>query len=241
MRFWTLLIAISTGTGWQWLRIAESKHLIDEDAAFRAGVAITALFILHQISILWKRPAERASVRERAHVVDKVLEQLLGKYYEWQVERAGGVDAPQPSVRCNVMLPVKLWFGAVQYLQIAYKASPTGSMYMHEELELKWGRDDGVVGYVWRTGNERTYSKGQPAGVGSPRELSADQRKTVSYLNSVYSVPILKNGMVVGVLTLDSPEDLARTQFNNAFVRDLIAAYANCLPSQCFKEGIRAK
>lgn len=233
------LVALITGQGWQWVRVLEDRNLLPAGSGVPVALFLAAAFVLNQLLLALPVPAPRSVVRDRSAAVDLLLRGLLSEYYR-NLEAAPHDSAPQPIVRCNVMLPVRWKFGWNRFVQIAYKACPTAVVeYTPEEIELRWMKSDGVVGWVWRTGNEHTYSRALSDGAKSVAErLTNEQRIAVSALRSVYSVPILKDGKVVGVLSLDAQDDLERTGFDMKETRELMRKYAQYLTSQCFAHGM---
>lgn len=236
------LVALITGQGWQWARVLEENGTLRAGWGVPVAMCLAGAFVLNQILLAMSMPVPRSVVRERAAAVNLLLEGLLSEYYR-NLEASRVNDAPPPIVRCNVMLPVRRWFGQSRHLQIAYRANlPDASGYEPDELDVRWRKREGVVGWVWHTGHESTFSRARMRDSSTPRRnLTAQQSIAVSALKSVYSVPILKSGVVVGILNLNAQDDLNRSLFDLKENRDLMRKYAQVLASQCFAQGMLAR
>lgn len=238
MRLLSILIALILSQGWQWARLGQEQGFLPGELPFYVAIAMMLLFLLQQWALTIKLPTKRAVALERAPVVNRLLEELLAKYYS-VLTRVGGTDTPQPLVRCNVMLPVHKWLGCKKYLQIFYKGCLLGTDYTPAEMDLKWGKKNGAVGWVWSRGQEQLYSVSR--GTNPVETLDASHKKAVAQLKSLYAAPILRNGSVLGVLTIDGQMDLDRTRFNDNEIRSLVDSYAVALSSQCFESGVAAR
>ncbi len=239
LRLLGVLLALVTSQGWQWARMAEDHRLLEAQWGFCIALAMSGLFLLHQIILALKLPAPLATVRERGSAVNLLLQALLSEYYT-HLKKDLPEGSAGPLVRCNVMMPVRWKFGWKRYLKICYKACPERVVYKPDELTLRWKKKNGVVGWVWCNGEDHTYSATDTAAANVDNSLSKEQKAVVSHLKSVYSVPILKSGVVIGVLTMDAQDDLDRTCFDRDGVKAIVDRYAKLLPSQCFAQGIAA-
>lgn len=234
-----VLIAVVTSQGWQWLRVLQEHQWIHGNWPVWLGALLSCAFLLHQIWLQRDRPAPAAKARERAAVVNIALEGLLKGYDAiWLALANAAPTATRPIVRCNVMLPVHR-LTRRNFLRIFYKGCPDGISYTAQEMELRWSKKNGVVGWVWKHHDSRVFSVARGDDVTMAQSLSPTQRTAISRLQSVHSVPIFRDGKTVGVLTLDSQEDLNRTFFERDQVRQLLRTYADALPSQCFPEGVK--
>lgn len=236
------LVALITGQGWQWVRVLEDIGMLRAGWGIHIALFLAGAFVLNQLLLAASAPVPRSFVRDRAAAVNLLLEGLLSDYYR-NLEAARFDDASPPIVRCNVMIPVRRRFGRGRYVQIAYRANPpNASGYNAEELDVRWRKREGIVGWVWHTGHESTFSKSRRQDASTPKGSSiAQEMLAVSAVKSVYSMPILKSGVVVGILNLDAQEDLDRSCFDMKENRELVRKYAQILASQCFAQGMLAR
>jgi hypothetical protein len=234
----SLLFALITGNGWQWARIAEAQQWITAGQALTGSIGLTAIFMVHQVFLIKVKPAKRESARQRAGVVNTLLDAMIGRYYEdTKVFRSNG--EPAPAVRANVMLPVVSWFGFRKRLQIFYKAFPEGLQYSKAELDLYWCKNEGVSGYVWKSGHSLVFGLGESNSDAINATIPDANKSVVAGIKSIYCVPIFQDGRPVGVLSLDSTDGLTVSHFENQQVKELVERYAGMLPSQCFESGVK--
>lgn len=237
MRLLNVLLALVAGLGWQWSRILEQRGYLLDPWAIYVGLGITVLFVAHQVLLQHRWPASRSALLEREPVARLILDQLLKKYYSTLAGHDAGTA--KPVVRCNVMMPSKKYLGLSTRMQIAYWECPEKIAYSRDELKLKWSKKNGVVGWVWKRGQPETFGASQPGAQAVAESLTKEQRDSAAGLKSVYSVPILRNGMAIAVLTLDGDSDLDQTKFDSKQVRDLVTSYCQALLPLCFEEGVK--
>lgn len=237
MRLLNVVLGLVTGLGWQWSRMLEQRGLLEDPWAIYVGVAITLSFLAHQTLLQHQWPVSRSAVLKREPVVRVILDQLLKHYYAVLAADSGA--AVLPVVRCNVMMPVKRCFGLYARMQIFYWECPDKTAYSREELNLKWSKKNGVIGWVWKRGQAEAFGISRSGAQVVIESLTREQRKALSTLKSIYSVPILWGGTVVALLTLDGDTDLDRTRFDCARIRDLVTYHCQVLLPLCFEEGVK--
>lgn len=240
LRAVTIVLALVLSQGWQWAKLLEDQEILDKQGAAIVAIGFGILFLAQQWILTLNEPVERSVVRERSVFVEAYLGQLLKEYYAILVAQNAN-DVAQPVVRVNVMLPVVDRWRMRQRLQICYKSCPDGVQYRFSELDLYWSKHNGVVGWVWSRGEPQHYSAGRQDTRSVTQSLTPEQKRAVSHLRSVVSVPILHNGTPVGVLTLDGQEDVDRTRFGSQPICDHLKVYASRLPSLCFPQGIKPR
>ncbi|MGH3088944.1 MAG: GAF domain-containing protein, partial [Rubrobacteraceae bacterium] len=127
------------------------------------------------------------------------------------------------------------------HLAMHYYAYPENGAYSNEARESKWNKGEGNCGKAWEFGKLRMYDSKDPKYRNSMGRLETTQAEVVNNsINSWLSVPIRYNDAVVGVLNLDSGQNLDRTRFADRDVYLLAEAYARDLTTLCPQDGVKA-
>lgn len=237
-KFMTVLFTVLLAVGWQWLNTLKGAGSLSAGTVVGLGVLLTLLLTLQQTYVIIGSPVSPDRPRRAEVIANSYLSSLLSKYYEFM--KSVNPDS-QPSVRINVMLPTsrwKLW----RYLRIYYTANlPGGASYTNEEPVMHWRKGQGVGGWSWRHGEAGVYDASRDGFGAAAKSLTAEQKRMAGTLKSVYSAPIWLEGVVVGVLNLDSDAGLDESRFDDPHVQQIVKAYADNLSAVCFVDGVRHK
>lgn len=232
--FFTVLLAV----GWQWLNTLKSVLSLSQGNVLWLGVALTGCLVLQQVYVVLGNPVPPDRPRKADAIASTYLAGLLAKYYEFMQAVS---PASQPSVRINVMLLTSRW-KVWRYLRIYYTARLPGSAaYTNEERVMRWRKGQGVGGWAWKNGVAGIYDATRPGFAAAASSLATEQKPVVESLKSVYSAPIWMNGVVVGMLNLDSDAGLDETCFDDPRVQQIVGTYADNLSAVCFADGVRHK
>ncbi|MCW5609451.1 MAG: hypothetical protein KIS83_01995 [Rubrivivax sp.] len=237
-KFLTVLFTVLLAVGWQWLNTLRGAGSLGQATVVWLGIALTCLLALQQAYVVIGSPVSPDRPRRAEVIANNYLAGLLAKYYEFMQLAS---PASQPSVRVNVMLPTSRW-KLFRYLRIYYTATlPGGASYTNEERVMRWRKSQGLGGWAWKHGEAGVFDAQRDGFGAAAKSLSAEQKRMVGALKSVYSVPIWLEGVVVGVLNLDSDAGLAETRFDDPRVQQIVKNYADNLSAVCFVDGVRHK
>ena len=232
--FFTVLLAV----GWQWLNTLSSVLSLSQDHVLWLGVALTVCLALQQAYVVLGNPVPPDRPRKADAIANTYLAGLLAKYYEFMQAMS---PASQPSVRINGMLLTSRW-KVWRYMRIYYTARLPGSAaYTNEERVMRWRKGQGVGGWAWKNGVVGIYDASREGLGAAARSLDSEQKQVVGRLKSVYCAPIWMNGVVVGMLNLDSDAGLDETCFDDPRVQQIVGTYADSLSAVCFADGVRHK
>lgn len=182
-----------------------------------AGIVVVAALLATLSSYFGlKDRYVRARGEYRERLLDVVFDSLATHYRE-SVPGA-------PPIRVNVMRPRSGRPGDDE-LRIAYVSTPYGD----DELEQTYEPSQGCWGRAYDSGDPEWYD--EDTHHYADGDLTGRQRRITEDVQSALSVPIRheENGGVVGVLTIDSPEPVERTRFDDPAVQELVAEYAVAL------------
>lgn len=232
----TLVLALT----WTWADLLKERNYIDSKERIWILIVLTALLAMQQIYLVLPKPADRAILEARRTVTESFLQGFRNKYYT-QIVHLGVDTNALPTVRTNIMLPTKKMKGLFgTYLKIYYFACPTGIVYADNEFSLKWKKENGTCGWAWIHGESSIYDSQTPELKLSSQRLNQQQVGVVNNIKSALSVPIWYNGNVVGVLSMDSKQNVNETLFTHEDIYTLALACANSVGAQCFEDGVQA-
>jgi hypothetical protein len=198
---------------------------------------VKAVFVGQQTYLVLPKPMDFSVVEARRELTETYLCRLMKQYYE--MLPGLGIDAPLPIVRANVLLVTKKWKGVFgTYLKPYYSCMPDA--VLPEEWDLKWTKNNGIAGWAWRTKKITPYDSVEQPLRYPGRGLTKHQREVLGHLNSVLAIPILQEGKFVGLLVLDSKENVARTKFNKSEVYTLASQAAKVISGQFDPTGVAA-
>ena len=202
---------------------------------------MTLLLAFQQTYLVLPKPANRGLVEARRPVTQQHLTTFLVSYYKL-LKRARGPSRTYPAVRVNVMLPTRRLRGLLgTKLKIYFVACPSGILYGDNELTLEWGKDEGTCGYAWAHKVISPFDSANPQLALPAKRLSPRQLEVVGAIGSTLSLPIMSpEGSALGVLNLDSKQNVSDTLFSERGVYTLAEACARELAAQCFPDGVAA-
>lgn len=156
-------------------------------------------------------------------ILDVALEQLLSKY------RDEIVDC---DLRANVMLVDKRWeFGLPPRRKQYLRFQERHGGYSEAELEQEYPSGAGCAGTALENDNPTYYDSQQRDGLS--RSLSHTQQEITSHVNSILSVPIYPDSdpsrQPIGVLSVDSPENISDTKLDEEQAQRLTMKYAGVI------------
>jgi GAF domain-containing protein len=233
----SVLLALALALGWPGTNLLKDLGVIADDQRVGIFALLVVLLVLQQIYLVLPRPASRSAVEERREIALSFLKGFLVRYHKELGE------TPPPIVRANVMLLTKRARGLLgSYLKIYYFACPEGAVYSNEERGLTWKKREGTCGWAWESREMSIYDSADPR-YGLPADrLNKSQTSIVgNSIRSWLGVPILYNDSVVGVLNLDSEQNIDRTKFADESVYRLAAACARDIGALCFQDGVKAR
>jgi len=230
-------LALVLGLGWGWSELLADSGLISKETKFLLVGIVTLVFALHQVFIALPKPVNRTDVENQKRIVELWLAHLLKDYYETLQRVHPAEDVP--IVRANLALPTWGFLLVRSHLQLYYFWCPSGVVYTNAELELKWRKKVGAVGSAWNSRNNTLYDSVDPRFTDPAKRIGVRSARVVANVRSVLSVPLLKDGRVVGVLNLDSDSNIDTTRFDNQEIAGLVRRYADDLRPLCFSDGVR--
>lgn len=199
------------------IAIVGSLFAGDLGPAAAAGIVVVAALLATLSSYFGlKDRYVRARGEYRERLIDVVFDSLATHY------RESVPDAPP--IRANVMRPRSGRPGDDE-LRIAYVSTAYGD----DELEQTYEPSQGCWGRAYASGEPEWYD--EDTHHYADGDLTGRQRRITEDVQSALSVPIRheENGAVVGVLTVDSPEPVERTRFDDPAMQALVAEYAVAL------------
>jgi len=237
------ILAIFLALSWMWAGLLKDMKIIDDNHRLWVLIGFTAVLVVQQAYLALPKPINRGIVEAQRPVIEPYVNGFLTRYYE-QLSALGAqpVDS-RPCVRVNVMFPTKRWRGIRDnYLKIYHVACPPKVNYSDDELAEKWKKREGTCGWAWQAGDRSIFdSKDEKLSLPADR-LSESQRRVTAHLKSTLSVPIwdIDKNTVVGVLNLDSEQNIEASLFNDGDIIRLAAGCAQHLVAFCFPSGVAA-
>lgn len=217
-----LPVAFLAATSITPLSLAVSLFSVPTDFVGRVFVVFiggSAQFVVSFVTLY--RPVAELRADRREELMQLLLDGLRRDYTD---SVTGDVE-----FRANVMvLETHFAEGLVprrrEHLRIAYY---TGD-YEQAELDRRYAPGEGCWGRAYVENDPMYYDEQQnprPA-----RGMTATQRRVTDHVTSATSAPIYRPGAtgveVIGVLTLDSPDSIDLTKFNEGVVHRLLMNYA---------------
>jgi hypothetical protein len=236
-----LLLTVLLAFGWQWVSILERMGFIMEKRRLWWLIGFTGLLIIQQVYLAFPKPVERGTVEAQKPVIESYLQGFLRRYYDQISSLPSDPRGSPPCVRVNVMLPTKRLRGiGGTYLKIYHVACPPDIIYYDDEFSEVWKKREGTCGWAWEQGVRSIYdSKNAKLSLPAGR-LTESQRRATSHLNSTLIWPIWDKDQnkVVGVLNLDSEQNIEKSFFLHDTIIDSTAACAQHLVAHCFPDGV---
>lgn len=229
-------LVVAIALAWPWTNLLKDAGYLNDIGRAAILIALTVVLTCQQVYVAMPRPVGSGIMNSRRSPVDLVLGALWDGYYAALVEL--GVSEPRPLVRINVMVVTKRWKGLLgTYLRIYYH-HPTGVLYSSEELELKWGKSNGVVGRAWNNKYNIAYDSELAHLEVSGKGMTEAQKAATSNRKSALRVPIVYGDDFVGMLNMDSMENVSRTKFDETKVVSLAVEAASFLAGQLDPKGV---
>jgi hypothetical protein len=234
-RFVDVSIALVLTFSWTWIALLKDWNEVSESQRFWVLISLCALYIIQQVMLNWPAPASREEVEELRDVMEVYLNSLLVAYLEELYRRAPARDT-LPPVLINLMLPAR-WGLFGRKLVIFYHYAVEGERYSNDVLEFEFKKGEGACGRAWKTKNIVIF--GQPGADFSAWRVGKAKENLLLKVKSVISVPVLKKGKVVGVLSMDSESPISETLFDSPDIVSLVQSHARGLRPLCFSDGVR--
>jgi hypothetical protein len=234
----TVVLALILALGWAWTDVLKQQRYIDDKGRLTVLLVLTGLLALQQIYLVLPKPVSIGVVDKHKTIVESQLTEFLEKYYEI-LDRTKPKRKAYPIVRVNVMLPTRRWRGLFgTYLKIHYFRCPDTVIYSGPEFSLQWGKGEGTCGTAWGVRKPSVFDSATPELRLPARSLPKDKAAIVRSIKCTLSVPICLDDWVVGVLNLDSKQNIRDTLFLDNDVIVLAGACANALSGQFFEDGV---
>ena len=129
-------------------------------------------------------------------------------------------------------------------MRIAYFATQDSKIqYNPKEKILRWKRDEGAIGYVWKHETMGVFCSANQAEWYELISTLTDKKKPiVNLIKSVVSAPIFDDSgkIIIAIITLDSRSDLSQSLFNDDDVQNLLRKYVGVLKPLCPNDGCTA-
>lgn len=233
----TMILAL----GWAWSGMLKDLGYLDENKRLNLLIVLTVLLAGQQIYLEFPKPAKRGIVENRRKIVENELERFLDEYYGI-LESRFGANHVFPIVRVNMMLPTrKTRITLNPFLRIYYTFSAAGAYYTGEELSLQWKKEEGTCGWAWAKNSNGIYDSIEPDLQLPAKRLAEAKKDVVKNIKSTVSIPIWLEDKVVGVLNLDSKQNVKDTLFVDAEVLSLAVACSRIISGQCHEDGIEER
>lgn len=237
-RFGNAILTMILALGWAWSGILKELRYINDGQRFILLILLTVILAIQQIYLEYPKPAKREIVENRRKIVENQLERFLEEYYEILLSRFGKNHA-FPIVRTNIMLPTKKFRGIFgTHLRIYYWFCAGDSFYTDQELQLEWKKEEGTCGWAWGKKNNSIYDSRKKELTLPAKRLNKSKTPIVHHIHSTLSIPIWLEGSVVGVLNLDSKQNIKDTLLTDAEVISLSTACSQIISGQCHENGV---
>jgi hypothetical protein len=232
-----VLLALFLAYAWVWIGFLKDKMgwNISAQCQLRLLIALSVVFVLQQLWLVWPTPASRADARDRAPVIEGLLLKCLKDYRQLFLQKAW---KGTPVVRVNLMLPTQR-FLLFKALYIWYTACDGGAVYTDAEKTCRWGRHEGTCGWAWSEATTTVFDSQRSDLKAPARRLKPRQSHVAGQVKSVLSTPVWEAKKVVGVLNFDSTANEDETHFTDDDVVRLALAYAKILGPHCFGDGVK--
>lgn len=237
----SVLLALFLAFGWHLTGYLKDLGKVSNTDRLWILVVLGTLFLLQQIYLAMPKPGPHDEIEKRKALIQFYLRSAHATYYEKLQEILGPSQTEYATVRIHVMLPTHRALGLFgSYLKVYYYYCPEGVIYSPAELDLTWKKKEGTCGWAWAKNRITIYDSARPDLATPIHRLNLTQRPVVKSIKSVISFPIWHNGKVVGVLGLDSKENVEETRFDNVEILDLFNASTAILATHCPFEGVKA-
>lgn len=198
-------------------------ELFGESMGLGMKIAIIVIVVFVSLFVFFLQqfqPALSARNEYQEALVKAVLERLVERYRH---ENHGDYD-----LRVNVMKLRRTHWGYPLYLKIDY--SLAGYSELEQELEFKI--DTGCCGWAFVAREQTIYDKAlhQEA----LRGMTQSQREATDVVHCVLSTPIFRGqgkSEPIGILNLDSQNEIGETMFRDKEMKVLVAQYAAIIGS----------
>ncbi len=231
-----VLIAI-LATGWKWTTLLKDQGIINDNLQIRFLIGITLLIILEQVYSELPKPVNKSLVETRRLIIEDYLQSFLAKYYKYLRSLKKYKNKPVPVIRVNIMLPTRI-LKIFSYLRIYFYYCPDGITYTEDEKTLKWYSNHGTCGWAWKYCASSLFDSIHPDLKLPAGRLNKKQKAICASIKSTLSIPIVYEGKVVGVLNLDSKENISDTLFSREKVYNTARACADALRAEFYNDGI---
>lgn len=202
-----------------------SQNLVGQVPVPIGIVLVVVAFLISSLVSYATQYQATMRVREDTQrtILDIALEQLLSKYRN---------EITDCELRANVMVVDKRWQIGIpprrkRYLEFA----ETYGGYNEAELEQEYVSGAGCSGTALENNNPTYYDSQQKDGLS--RSLSHTQQEITSHVNSILSVPIYPDSdpsrRPIGVLSVDSSENISSTKLDEEQAQRLIMKYAGVI------------
>lgn len=241
-KFWEKVITVSFAVflalGWNWTDILKDYQLINEPQRFHLLIGLTLLLTAQQIYLVLPSPIKAKVIEQRKVIIESQLITLLEKYYDILDEKNPGRQV-YPTVRVNVMLPTKKWRGLLgSHLKIYYYSCPDMVIYSSEEFSFRWSYGEGTCGSAWKLNKPAVFDTKTPALNLPAKNIHKNKLSAIKSIKCTLSIPISQDGSVVGILNLDSKQNIKDTQFLDNEVLVLAHACAEAISGQFHEDGV---
>lgn len=212
-------------------RELKNAELIESYHAWIAIVVLVVLFVIQKAYTEWPAPDSHGQVTDRRIV----LEGALGTFVEtYEENRRTLTDQAKPKVRANIMLPTVRAKGLLGSSLRIYYCQGT---YVEQERLHGWRKKEGTCGWAWKYAETTIFDSKDPRFTAPARRLRG-AAPVIRSVKSVLSVPIWRDQKVIGVLNLDSVQNISQTCFNQRKVVYLAVAAAQALAPHLPKYGV---
>jgi hypothetical protein len=236
----SVVIALFLALGWTWTDYLRQQGYINDYQRGQILIVITVLLTLQQIYLVLPKPVGRGVIEARRKIIQEYyLKNLHAECYKVLTSHQHDKSKPLATIRINIMLPTKPLKGLLgTHLKIYYYVCHNGVIYSGQELGLKWGRNNGTCGWAWKSGDISIYDSENPEFQMPGQLLNNKQHTIVKGIKSTLSVPIWYNDNVIGVLNLDSKQNITDTLFDQDSIYTLVSACAKVVSDLCFNDGV---
>lgn len=231
----SVLFAIALALAWPGANLLKDLQVVNDNQRIAIFASLIIVLALQQTYLVLPKPVGRSAVDERREVVDTFLANFHNRY----LERLGNESLP--TVRVSVMLLTKRARGLLgSHLKIYYWACPDNAVYPDWERKLNWKKKQGTCGWAWKSGDMSIYDSATPNYQLPADGLSEDKANALDSIKSWLGVPIRYNDTVVGVLNLDSEQNIDQTRFTDRSIYTLAVACARDIATLCYQDGVKA-
>ena len=168
------------------------------------------------------RPLFRLKVKHLEMLLAALFEALSKKYY--------ALNPDVGKIRINVMrLRRKIYVPWKPFLRIDFCSNG----YLDAEKEQKYCRNVGCCGTAIAE-NTLMYFDANQVQLQQSRNMTATQLQVTKHVKSILSTPIYRpwdifKSSPIGVINLDSEDELEKTKFDKDYVQNLVPQYAELI------------